>query len=144
MTTITASHETQDATAAQPQASRAGIWTGRVLTGLISLFLIVDAVAKLVLPAGVVEASQKVGVHIDTLRPIGVALLLSTVLHLVPRTQIIGAALITAYLGGAVATHVQSGTPFFMPIVMGVLLWVGYALRHRALRELVLTDLSGG
>jgi len=143
MTTLTASHAAHDTMTTEPQASRAGIWSGRVLSGLISLFLIVDAAAKLALPAVVVEASQKVGVHVDTIRPIGAALLLSTVLHLVPRTQIIGAALITAYLGGAVATHVHSGTPFFMPIAMGVLLWVAYALRNRGFRELVLSDLSG-
>lgn len=142
MTTLTASHA-DHVTSTQPQASRAGIWTGRVLTGLLSLFFIADSVAKFFLPPAVIEASEKVGVHVDTLRPIGAALLVSTLLHLLPRTQIIGAVLITAYLGGAVSTHVQSGTPFFMPIVMGVLLWVAYALRNRAFRERVLAELAG-
>lgn len=119
-------------------SSRAGIWTGRVLTGLIVTFLLVDAVAKLIPLAPVVEASQKLGIGIDVVRSLGVVLAVSTLLHLGRRTQLIGAVLVTAYLGGATATHVTTGTPFWFPVVMGVLFWIAYGLRSPQLRALVL------
>jgi hypothetical protein len=120
-------------------ASRAGVWTGRVLTGLIVAFLLVDAGAKLVPLAPVIEASQKLGISIDVVRTLGVVLAVSTVLHVVRRTQLLGAVLVTAYLGGATATHVNSGTPFWFPVLMGVILWIAYGLRSSELRALVLS-----
>jgi hypothetical protein len=119
--------------------SRAGTWTGRVLTGLAAAFLLVDAVAKLIPLAPVVEASQKLGIAVGHVRPLGLVLAVSTLLHLVRRTQLLGAVLVTAYLGGATATHVHSGTPFWCPVVMGVLLWVAYGLRSPELRAIVLS-----
>jgi DoxX-like family len=118
--------------------SRAAVWTGRILTGLVVTFLVVDAGAKLVPLAPVVEASAKLGIGPGVVRTLGVVLLVSTLLHVVRRTQLVGAVLVSAYLGGAVATHVLSGTPFWFPIVMGVLLWIGYGLRSTQLREVVL------
>lgn len=118
--------------------SRAQLWIGRVLTGLIVTFLLVDALGKLALLAPVVEGSAKVGLAFEAIRPLGAVLAVSTLLHVIPRTQFLGAVLVTAYLGGAVATHVFSGTPFWFAVVMGVLLWVAYALRNAQLRELVL------
>ncbi len=120
--------------------SRAGIWTGRVLTGLIATFLMVDAIVKVILLAPVVEASQKLGIGLDVVRALGVVLAASTLLHVIPRTQLLGAVLVTAYLGGATATHVNSGTPFWFPVVMGVILWIAYGLRSSQLRALVLSS----
>ena len=105
--------------------SRAQAWTGRVLTGLIATFLLLDALGKLMLLAPVIEGSQKVGLAIDNIRPLGVVLAVSTLLHLFPRTQLVGAVLVTAYLGGAVATHVLSGTPFWFAISSSYFSWVG-------------------
>ncbi len=119
--------------------SRAQVWTGRVLTGLIATFLLLDALGKLLLLAPVIEASQKLGYNIDLLRPLGLVLAVSTLLHLMPRTQLLGAALVTAYLGGAVATHVATGTPFWFAVATGVLLWIAYGLRSPGLRALVLS-----
>ena len=119
--------------------SRAGVWTGRVLTGLIVAFLLVDAGAKLVPLAPVVEASQKLGIGVEIIRTLGLVLAVSTLLHVVPRTQLLGAVLVTAYLGGATATHVHTGTPLWFPVVMGVLLWIAYGLRSPRLRALVLS-----
>jgi hypothetical protein len=119
--------------------SRAGVWTGRVLTGLIVAFLLVDAVAKLIPLAPVVEASQKLGISIDVVRALGLVLAVSTLLHVIRRTQLLGAVLVTAYLGGATATHVNSGTPYWFPVAMGVLLWIAYGLRSPQLRALVLS-----
>jgi hypothetical protein len=119
--------------------SRVGVWTGRVVTGLIVAFLLVDAGAKLVPLAPVVEASQKLGISLDVVRTLGLVLAVSTVLHVIRRTQLLGAVLVTAYLGGATATHVNSGTPFWFPVAMGVLLWIAYGLRSPQLRALVLS-----
>ncbi len=121
-----------------PTPSRAGLWTGRVLTGLIATFLMVDAIAKLIPLAPVVEATQKLGFSVDVIRPLGLVLALSVVLHLVRRTQLLGAVLVTAYLGGATATHVHVGTPFWFPVVMGVILWIAYGLRSPQLRATAL------
>jgi hypothetical protein len=113
------------------------VWTGRVLTGLTVVFLVVDALMKLVLVAPVIEASARLGLDAETARRLGVVLLASTFLHLVPRTQVLGALLLTAYLGGATATHVRIGDPFYFPVIMGIVLWAGLLLRHPRLRALV-------
>jgi hypothetical protein len=117
--------------------SRAGIWTGRVLTGLLATFLLVDAAAKLAMLAPVIEATTKIGYSVDHIRPLGVTLAVSMILHLVPRTQLVGAVLVTAYLGGAVATHVRTGTPIAYAVITGVLLWIAYYLRSPQLRALL-------
>ena len=119
------------------RGSPALVWTGRVLTGLILAFLLLDAVAKLLMLAPVIEGTQKVGYAVEVIRPLGLVLAASVLLHLVPRTQFLGAVLLTAYLGGATATHVRIGTPFWMPVVMGVILWIAYSLRSSGLRAFI-------
>lgn len=121
------------------RTERAGgrVWTGRVLTGLIVAFLLVDAFGKLVPLAIHVEGTQSLGFSVDHVRPLGVVLAVATALHVVPRTQFLGAVLLTAYLGGATAVHVLTGSPFWFAVTMGVLLWIGYALRSPRLRDLV-------
>jgi hypothetical protein len=116
------------------RGSPALVWTGRVLTGLILAFLLLDALGKLLMLAPVIEGTQKVGYAIGVIRPLGLVLAVSALLHLVPRTQFLGAVLLTAYLGGATATHVRVGTPFWMPVAMGVILWIAYCLRSSRLR----------
>ena len=115
------------------------VWTGRVLTGLIVAFLLFDAALKLVPIAAVVEASLRLGYPADIARHLGVLLLACTVLHIIPRTQVLGAVLLTGYLGGATATHVRIGDPFWFPVVMGAILWLGLYLRHPRLRALLAT-----
>jgi hypothetical protein len=121
------------------RAPRAGLWVGRVLTGLSAAFLLFDALGKLLMLAPYVEGTRQVGYTIGVIRPLGLVLALSTLLHLLPRTQLIGALLLTAYLGGATATHVRIGQPFWFPIAMGAILWSAYALRSPTLRALILT-----
>jgi DoxX-like family len=116
------------------RGSPALVWTGRVLTGLILAFLLLDALGKLLMLAPVIEGTQKVGYAIEVIRPLGLVLAVSALLHLVPRTQFLGAVLLTAYLGGATATHVRIGTPFWMPVAMGFILWIAYCLRSSRLR----------
>jgi len=122
---------------------RAARWIGRVLTGLIALFLVVDAAAKIALVPAVLEASRKLGIDPNAIRPMGIVLLVSTLLHLYRRTQLLGAVLVTTYLGGAVCAHVFSGTSFTFAVGMGVLLWIAYALRSASLRAFVRSDLLG-
>jgi hypothetical protein len=114
---------------------RAQLWTGRVLTGLVAAFLLVDALAKVLQLAPVIEATQKLGFTVSVIRPLGVLLAVSTLLHLIPRMQVLGAVLLTAYLGGATATLVHAGTSFWFPVAMGAILWIAYYLRSPQLRS---------
>ena len=137
MQTITAPMQ---AAAATPDLTRSALWTGRVLTGLGSMFLLFDAVMKLVKPQFVVDATVQLGYPESAIVGIGIALLVSTVLYLIPRTAILGAVLLTGYLGGAVATHVRVGGPAFnivFPVIFGALVWAGLWLRDRRVRNLL-------
>lgn len=120
--------------------SPARLWTGRVLTGLIATFLLVDAVGKLIPIAPAVEGTLKLGYAASDIRPIGVLLAICTLLHVNPRTQFLGAVLVTAYLGAGTAALVRVGTPFWFPVLMGALLWVAYALRSPALRAFLRSE----
>ncbi len=111
-----------------------------MLTGLCAAFLLFDALGKLLMLAPVVAGTQKIGFAIGVIRPLGLVLGLSTLLHLFPRTQLVGALLVTAYLGGATATMVHAGQPFWFPVAMGAILWIAYALRSPSLRALILTS----
>ena len=121
--------------------SKGALWTGRVLSTLPALFLLFDAGMKLVKPVFVVEATVKLGFAESVIVPLGVVLLVCTLLYLLPPTAVLGAILLTGYLGGAVATHVHAGDgPFeiLFPVVFGALLWGGLVLRDARLRSVVL------
>ncbi|HVZ88684.1 MAG TPA: DoxX family protein [Polyangia bacterium] len=120
------------------RAGRTSLWIGRALTGLCAAFLLLDALGKLLMLAPVIEGTQQVGYALGVIRPLGVVLALSTLLHLLPRTRFLGALLLTAYLGGATATHVRLGQPFWIPIAMGAIIWLGYLLRDPSLRAFIL------
>ena len=123
-----ASFETPD------RSARVLVWTGRILTGVIVSFLLVDAVGKLIPLAPYVEGTKQVGYAVELLRPLGLLLAIPTLLHLIPRTQFFGALLLTAYFGGAVATHVRVGTSPWFPVVFCVILWAAYVMRCARLR----------
>lgn len=113
-------------------------WTGRVLTALPCLLLLFSASMKLRRPPEMVEGFvNHFGYPEGSLLPIGLAEVACTVLYLVPQTAVLGAALLTAYLGGAVATHVRVGEPFVIPIVVGVFVWGGLVLRDPRVRALL-------
>lgn len=115
--------------------------TGRILSALPALFLLLDAVGKLFKPQPVITGTLELGYGESVILPLGVVLLVSTILYLVPHTAIFGAILLTGYLGGAVATHVRVGNPLFthtlFPVYFGVLLWAGLYLRDARLRALL-------
>jgi hypothetical protein len=121
--------------------SKAAVWTGRVLSILGALLLLVDAGMKLVKPEFVVKATvEDMGFTEDVILPLGLVLLVSTVLYLIPQTAVLGAILLTGYLGGAVATHVHHRDGAFeivFPAIFGAVLWAGLALRDPRLRSLL-------
>lgn len=130
------------ASLAQTPASStpAAAWTGRVLSGLVIAFLLVDAGTKLVAPQFAIDNSPPLDWQFDvaTVRMLGVLLLVPTLLYLWPRTALLGAILLTGYLGGTIATHVRAGSPLFTHTLFGIylalLVWGGLWLRSPALR----------
>jgi hypothetical protein len=120
--------------------SKGRFWAGWIVTVLLALFLLMDAVMKLAKLPIVVETTVKLGYPENTILPVGIVLLACTVLYLIPRTAFLGAILLTGHLGGAVATHVHVGESLFsiiFPIIIGVLIWGGLYLRDERLRWLV-------
>ena len=120
--------------------SKGSFWAGRIVSGLLVLFLIFDGVTKAIKAPQVVEATVKVGFPEGTIVGMGIALLVSTALYVIPQTAVLGAILLTGYLGGATATNVRAGTGLFntcFPIIFGVLVWLGLYLRDSRLRALV-------
>ncbi|HEX5964335.1 MAG TPA: DoxX family protein [Pyrinomonadaceae bacterium] len=117
-----------------------GVWAGRIVSWLPAAFLLVDGVAKLFKPAAVVEATVKLGYPESVITPLGILLIACTLLYLIPRTAVLGAILLTGYLGGAAATHVRVGDgvfPVAFAVTFGALLWLGLYLRDARLRQLV-------
>ena len=113
------------------------VWAGRILSGLPIAFLLFDSAIKLLDLAVVRTAQARLGYPQHLAVGIGLVELCSTLLYVVPRTSTLGAILLTAFLGGATATHVRIGDPFVFPVVVGVLLWAGSFLRDARLRALV-------
>lgn len=120
--------------------SKRALWGGRIISWLPALFLLVDGVMKLFKPAPVVEATVKLGYPENIILPLGIVLTICVVLYLIPRTAVLGAILLTGYLGGAVATHVRVGEglfPISLPIIFGILFWGGLYLRDNRVRRLI-------
>lgn len=116
-------------------------WTGWGMTGLMIAFLLFDSVSKIGLERHVVEATTRIGYPLDVIRPLGLIALACTILYSIPRTSILGAILLTAYLGGAVASKVRIEDPLFSSVLFGVyfgiLIWGGLYLRDERLRALI-------
>jgi hypothetical protein len=117
--------------------SKGMLWTGRIITALCVLFLIVDGGMKLVKAIPSMEGTVRLGWPENLVQGAGLILLGCTVLYLIPRTAILGAILLTGYLGGATAVMVRADTPYFFPIIFGVFVWVGIFLRNEKLRTLI-------
>ena len=117
------------------------LWTGRVLSGVIAAFMVWDAAMKLMVNHYVTEAMTRLGWP-DVAQGLGATELACVVLYVLPRTRVLGAVLLTAWLGGAVASHVRIGDPFIFPVVFGVLLWTGLVLRDVRLLSFVRSPAS--
>jgi len=120
--------------------SKGSKWEGYIVTALPAFFLLVDGVMKLFKPSFVVEATTQLGYQESAIVPIGLLLVICTVLYLIPATSVLGAILLTGYLGGAVSTHVRAGGgafPILFPVIIGALVWAGLYLRDVRLRTLL-------
>jgi hypothetical protein len=123
--------------------STSALWSGRVVSGLVIVFLLFDGAIKLVPWPVVTETMDRMGYgSSETLaRSLGLITLVCTVLYAVPPTSILGAILLTGYLGGAIASHVRIGSPLFSHVLfgfyLGLMVWGGLWLRDRKLRELL-------
>ena len=120
---------------------RGQIWTGRILSGLIAAFLLLDAAMKFAQPKPVAASFARLGWPLHLSPVLGWILLASTMLYLVSRTAVLGAILLTGYLGGGVATNLRLELPLFSqilsPVYVGVLVWGALWLRDVRLRELI-------
>lgn len=113
------------------------LWGGRILSALPALMLLFSGVMKLMKPAPVLQEFVRLGYQESAILGIGILELACLALYLIPRTAVLGAILLTGYLGGATVTHVRIGDPFIAPVVMGVLLWGGLFLRDERIRALI-------
>ena len=121
----------------KPPTSRAMYWGGWVLSILPTPLLLMGAVMKITNAPVVVEGFAKMGWPEGVAVTIGLIELACTLLYLIPRTAVLGAILLTGYLGGAIATHVQMGDAWYGPFAFGVVLWLGLFLRDHRVRALV-------
>jgi hypothetical protein len=118
--------------------SKGKLWAGRILSAIPVLILLFAGGMKLVKAAAVVEGVGKSGFPVHLIIPIGILEVGCTIIYLIPRTSILGAILVTAFLGGATATCVRIGDPgFVMPVLLGMMAWGGLYLRDQRLRELI-------
>ena len=128
--------------AVQPvRISKTTLWTGRILSAFAVLFLLMDGLGKVFREPAVVEATAQLGYSPNLVVSLGVLVLVCTVLYVVPQTSVLGAVLLTGFLGGAVASNLRVGSPLFshvlFPVYIGLLVWGGLYLRDARLRALV-------
>jgi uncharacterized membrane protein YphA (DoxX/SURF4 family) len=133
-------HSATQAAAISVPISKRRLWAGRIISALAILMLLFSGIMKLMKPAPVVTEFARLGLP-DTLAiTIGILELACTLVYVIPRTAVLGAILLTGYLGGASLTHLRIGDPVFnivMPPILGVLVWLGLYLRDDRLRPLL-------
>lgn len=114
------------------------LWTGCVISALPVLLMLLSAALKLIKPAPVVQGFARVGYPESLILNLGILEILCCVVYLIPRTSILGAILMTGYLGGATATNVRVGDPsFFLPVLLGMFVWGGLYFRDARVRALL-------
>jgi|SRR5262245_21392609 len=122
----------------RPTNSPALVWTGRVISALPALALLASGAMKFLPITKEIEKSLTgIGWKPEQVVPLGITELTCTILYLIPQTSVLGAILITGYMGGAIATHVRVGEPFYVQAAIGVLAWLGLFLRDARLRFLL-------
>lgn len=121
--------------------SKGQLWTGRILSGIAILFLLFDAVIHIMKPAPVVAGFGQLGYPLSLAVPLGIIELICIILYFVPGTSILGAILLTGYLGGAIAAQLRIGAPLFstllFPIYVALFVWGGLYLRDPIVRTLI-------
>jgi hypothetical protein len=116
--------------------SKTALWSGRILSALPIPLLLLSVAMKLMRHPEAVKGFAAFGYPDNTLLPIAIVELVCTILYVIPQTAVLGAILLTGYLGGATGTHVRAGEPWLPAVLMGVVLWIGLYLRDPRLREL--------
>ena len=124
-------------TAEVASVSKKSLWAGRILTGLVVLVFVFTAALGMLNPAAAAQGFAHYGYPPGSMVPIAVVDWACVLLYAIPRTSVLGAILLTGYLGGAISTHVRAGEPFFLPLGVGVIVWLGLFLRDARLRALV-------
>jgi hypothetical protein len=123
------------------QVSKTATWAGRAMSALVIVFLLFDGAIKMVPMDIVITTGEQLGIPAEIARVLGTLTLLSTILYMIPQTSMLGAILLTGYLGGAIATHLRVGSPLFthtlFGVYLGLLVWGGLYLREPRLRALI-------
>jgi hypothetical protein len=121
--------------------TKSTIWIGWIMSGIVVVFLLLDGTTKLMMITPVVDATIGIGYPVGVIRPLGIVCLACVILYAIPRTSILGAILLTGFLGGAVASKVRLEDPLFSQVLFGVyvgiLAWGGLYLRDGRLRTLI-------
>lgn len=121
--------------------SKSRLWTARIMSGIVILFMLMDSIMKFIQPETVVTGTTELGYAVHHILPIGILGLISILLYTYPKTTILGALLLTGYWGGAIATHVRLDNPLFshilFPVYLAILAWGGIWLRDEKLRDLI-------
>jgi hypothetical protein len=118
--------------------SRKLFWIGWILSALPALLLIFSAVMKFIQPEGMDKDVEKMGWPMRYMTALGVVELLCAIIYLIPATSVLGAILVTGYLGGAIATHARIGDPALVSgLIVGIVVWLGIFLREPRLRKLI-------
>jgi hypothetical protein len=133
---------TFNATLTANSPSKGKLWTGRIMAGIVILFMLMDSIFKFIVSEDVIKGTTELGFSTHHLPILGTLGLISIVLYIYPRTEILGAILLTGYWGGAIATHVRLDNPLFshilFPLYLGILAWGALFLKNEKLRQLIL------
>ena len=113
------------------------VWVGRVISGLVSLVFVMSGFMKLWGGAEVVQGMAQLGLPASLMVPLAILELSCAVVYLIPATSVLGAILLTGFIGGAMCTHWRIGEPVFMHIALGILVWLGLYLREDRLKALI-------
>lgn len=120
--------------------SKATLWAGRIMSGLVIFFMLMDASFKFITSPEAVKATEDLGYGTQHLVPLGLMAVIATIIYAIPSTSILGAVLLTGYFGGAIATHFRLENPLFthilFPVYLAILMWGGTWLRNPQLRSL--------
>jgi hypothetical protein len=126
-----------ETTPQSPLVSKKLLWTGRIMSAVPVLMLIMSAVMKLAKPQPVVDGFVHLGFPLSMVAGLGILELLCTAVYLVPATSILGAILLTGYMGGATVTTLRVGDAYYGPVILGIMVWGGLYLRDPRLRALL-------
>lgn len=121
--------------------SKSRLWTGRIMSGIVILFMLMDSIMKFVKPKEVIDGTTMLGYQEHHIMTLGILGLVSVILYIIPQTAVLGAVFLTGYFGGAIATHVRMDNPLFshvlFPIYLSILMWGGLWLRSKHLQQLI-------